>query len=199
MIARDGSPLPPQFVSRVLDAIEGSSTPTSTLVSPVGFHDFALPADAAVRVDALAAVTRVILADAIAAGTAEASFRAKLARAGIPEEAIAALATGLFGRLAGGELQRRRTARLPALLAGRTLLSFDWTVQQTLASSNLDRPVAPSVVLSLRTAPSGGAGEAREDFLELSAEELDAAIAQLQGALVAGAAVAGAAVQQRVG
>ena len=191
-----------QFVDRVLDGIEGGDASTSLLLSPVSFHEFSLPAEAGVKVDALAAVTRVILSDAIVAATPEPVFRAKLARAGVPEEGIVALSSCLFVRLAGGALHRRRAARLPAILGGRVLHSFDWSVQQTLSSSNLDRPVAPSVILSLRTVGgTSGSSSAdvgvREDFVELSADELDAVIAQLHEAVAAGNAVMGASVSQQ--
>lgn len=196
------NPLPAvQFVDRVLDGIEGGDTSASLLLSPVSFHEFSLPPEAGVKVDALAAVARVILSDAIVAATPEPVFRARLGRAGFPEEGIAALSSGLFTRLAGGALQRRRAARLPAILGGRVLHSFDWSVQQTLSSSNLDRPAVPSVILSLRTVggPSGSTSAEvgmREDFVELSADEVDAVIAQLQDAVAAGNAVMGASVSQ---
>jgi uncharacterized small protein (DUF1192 family) len=132
-----------------------------------------------------------VLADAIASSIPESQFRNRLSRVGVPADAVELLSTALFSRAAA--IVEERLERLPAVLGGRVLVSYDWKVQCTLASSSLDVQAAPSVLLCLRT--RGEAADVRTDFLELSAAELDAAIAQLQAAVAAGAAIAGAAVR----
>ena len=191
-----------QFVNRILDGLAGGNV--SGALSPVGFSDFSLPLDSPIPVDTLVSVTRLILSDAIASCTQELQFRSKLGRLGIPEKVIDALSLSLFAKLAHGSFQRRRAECLPSIIGGRTLVSFDWSVQQTLASSSLDQPVSPSVLLCLRTCRVGASDspnrlEICEDFLELNAEELDAVLAQLHVAVGAGTAVAGATLQQHRG
>ncbi len=183
-----------QFVSCILDSLEGK---------PTSFCEFDIPAGVGIKRDTLVAVTRVVISDAIASGIAEPLFRSKLGRAGIPDETISLLSVPLFARAPA--VIERRLRRLPAVLGGRVLVSFDWKVQHTLASSSLDVQGVSSVMLCLRTRdraallPSQGGSDVvvdtRTDFIELNAAELDAVIGQLQSAVAAGAAISGSSVR----
>jgi hypothetical protein len=154
------------------------------------------PEASSTPVDRVAAVVRSAYTDALVRNTPEATFRARLGKVGVEAGAVEALASSFFaGKAAAGV---RGRSKIAASLGSGSLVDFDWTVSHVVASDKLAAVGEPLVQLTLRVAGgAGGAGEGGPGGdavsvvrLELSGEELDAVMAQLERAAVAASAVA---------
>lgn len=178
-------PPPLQFLRSVLLDVCGS---------PQTFSEYSLSAGSpSDSVAALARLVRLLYADAVSRGTAEAAFSGKLARLGVAAELVAALGAGLFCAERGALVGQAR-AKVGAALGGRALLGWDWSVAHVLGSSSVAAAGESLLRLTLVVGPGGAGGEkaAETVAVELTVEEAGALIGQLEEAHAAAVAAAGA-------
>jgi hypothetical protein len=160
--------------------------------SPQGFREFTLSAGAPTdTTTALARLVRLLYADAVSRGTAEAAFTGKLQKLGVAAELVAALGAGLFCADRGTLVGQARE-RVGAALGGRQLHSWDWSVAHVLGSSSVAAAGESLLRLTLVVGPGGASGEkaAETVVVELTVEEAGALMGQLEEAHAAAAAVA---------
>ena len=177
-------PLSPQFLRSVLLDVCGA---------PQSFSEYSLsPGAPADHVLALARLVRLLYADAVSRGTAEASFTARLAKLGVDAALVAALAGGLFCAERGALVGEAR-ARVGEALGGRPLLSWDWAVSHVLGSSSVAVCGETLLRLTLVVGPGGSSGAAATEtvVVELAPAEAAALLGQLEAAHAAAGAAAG--------
>lgn len=162
--------------------------------SPQCFSEYTLSAGAPVdSITSLARLVRLLYADAVSRGTAEAAFSGKLAKLGVAAELAAALGAGLFCAERGTLVGQAR-AKVGAALGGRQLLAWDWSVAHVLGSSSVAAAGESLLRLTLAVGPGGvdGATAPETVVVELTVEEAGALLGQLEQAHAAAAAATAA-------
>jgi hypothetical protein len=151
---------------------------------PQTYRDFSLAAgSAAPDVPTLARLVRGIFADSVSRGTPSALFSSRLAKAGVAEPLVAALAGVLYSERRG-EVLSSALARVGVQLGGRALLAWDWSVRHVVSSSKVASLGDSLLHLSLTL---GAQGDKPQETvtLELSPKESQCLVDALEAARAA--------------